>query len=131
MTAFTTGDILLYAAHLQVEDITGTWAADVSSGTASVNAIIVNGATGVAMSGQQPLVRTSGIPSSIAGVYDIGPLLFPVTVPAGLTTLNLWIQCRLPTGKHVKFRVGAIGVINTTTRGTQNEFNWGNVIVNT
>lgn len=130
ITAFATGDVLLYAAHIQIEDVTGTWAADVAAGTASIAAVIVNGATGVAMVSTPPLVRASGIPSATAGVYDIGPLVFPVTVPAGPTTLNLWFQFKLPTGKHAKLRVGGLGVINETTRGAQAEFNWAPIMVN-
>ena len=131
MTAFTAGDRLLYAAHIQIEDVTGTWAADVSAGTASIAALIVNSATGTAIVSTPPLVRAPGIPSATAGVHDIGPVVFPITVPAGPTSLVLWFQLKLPTGKRVKLRVGCVGVINATARGAQAEFNWGSSIVNT
>lgn len=121
------GDRLLLTAHLQIEDVSGTWQADVAAGTCAVGMSLVN-QSGVNVTASDALQRCSGIPRG-GGVYDIGPVVWPVTVPAGTTAMNLWFPFTVPTGKHVKLRIGAAGVINLTTLGLDASFNWAPVAV--
>ena len=124
-----TGDVLAAIAHIQIEDISGTWVADNIAATASVTLMITN-AAGASIS--SPMSRCSGIPSATAGIYDIGPCFFPITVPTGTGLPNLWCNVTLPTGKHVKVRFGCVGIVNLTTLGLNTSIgSWSNVLVNT
>ncbi|MGN6721212.1 MAG: SGNH/GDSL hydrolase family protein [Marmoricola sp.] len=122
---WSAGEKLLLTTHVQFEDVSGTWEADVVAGTASMGLGVIN-QSGVSI--YSPLNRPIGRKNS-SGFYDLGPLVFPFTVPAGTTGLNIWFTLVLPTGKRVKMRVGATGVLNLTRLGSVNQYNWGNVAV--
>lgn len=121
------GDLLAVCAHIQIEDVSGTWEADCSAGTAGISAIVTNG--GAAITGGSPIGRCAGVPTATAGIYNIGPIFWPVTAPTTSSNLALWVQMTLPTGKRVKFRVGCIGVVNLTNMGVAGQFAWGNAPV--
>jgi lysophospholipase L1-like esterase len=116
-TGFTVGDRVLLTAHLQVEDVTGTWVADVAAGTANLSLQLVNQSS-AGITGSSSLQRCAGIPSTTtAGVYDIGPVVVAVTVPTGTTGLTLWASLTLPTSARVKVRLGPVGLFNATSLG--------------
>lgn len=126
---WSVGDTLLLTGHVQIEDTSGTWEADVIAGNSSFGIGVVN----------QSAVSVYGAPSRMigrknsSGYYDIGPLVLPFTVPMGTTGLNVWCSMVVPTGKHYKMRIGALGVINLTQLGIASYYNWsgsaGNVII--
>lgn len=131
-TGYAAGDKLLLCAHIQVEDVSGTWMTDVNALTAAVRLYLVNGGTGVPIPPGNTLVANYGVPSQAnPAVYNIGPVAMPFTVPAGVTTLNVWMDVQLPTGKRVKARIGCTGLINLTARGSASDFNWAAAMVNT
>jgi lysophospholipase L1-like esterase len=128
--AVTAGDVLLVTLHVQVEDLTGTWVSDVRAGTALVGFNLINSNTGAGI-GQGMLLRNPGLAMPDAPtVRNIGPIAYRFVVPAGATNVTLWCSAALPTGKRVKFRFGAIGVLNLTARGDATEYNWGSAMIN-
>lgn len=129
-THWTAGDKLLLTAHVQIEDVTGTWVADAAAGTGQAVVQIVNQAGTALNPGGTVFARTPGVPQE-NGVYNIGPVLWPFTVPAGTTGLNVWFSLVLPTGKRVKMRVGDPGLMNLTRLGMADVFDWGYTPVNT
>ena len=124
---FVVGDLLLPTAHIQIEDVSGTWQADVAAGTAAVGfTVLTQGAAII----QSALTRVSGVPHpTLAGVYDIGPVVLPAVAPAGLTKPTLWVSLTVPTGKRYKMRVGTVAGINANTLGVNGEFAWANAVV--
>lgn len=117
------GDEMLVTAHLQIEDVSGSWEADVVAGTANHKIIITN-QSGVSISVANMIQRNPGIPGA-AGIYNIGPICIPFVVPAGTTAMSIWVQGQLPTGKRCKFRVGCIGAFNLTQMGLVGAYGTG------
>ncbi len=115
-TGFSPGDRVALCAHMQVEDVTGTWRDDVAAGNATFEFTAINGGTVVAVPGSFPLGRVGGAETAPgSGIYNIGPVAHPFTIPAGLTNLTIWWSVVVPTGKRVKARLGCAGVRNLTT----------------
>ncbi len=127
---WSVGDVLALCAHIQIEDVSGTWESDVSAGTCTVTPLISN-QSGVAITGGIALTRCAGIPTSTSGVYNIGPIFWPVTVPAGTTSMAMWMGCTVATGKRIKFRFGCVGVVNLTAMGLASQFGWATAPINT
>lgn len=128
-TGFAVGDKLLMTGALQIEDVSGTWVADCAANTSGVFFQLLN-QSAVSMFS---LVagRSAGIPHpTVANTYDFGPFATTFTVPAGTTQILLWISCLLPTGRHARFRVAGVGLLNLTALGLDTEFNWGNLVQN-
>lgn len=115
------GEKLVVAAHVQIEDTSGTWEAHVAAGTASVGLSVVNADTLQGVSA--PMSKTAGIRrTDNPAVYDVGPLVVPFDAPSGVTTLALIFYVTLPTGDHLKLRAGAVGLINATQLGAASQF---------
>jgi lysophospholipase L1-like esterase len=116
------GDRLALCGHMQVEDITGTWQSDIAAGTCSISYMLMNGAS----SFTSPLQRNPGIQDPATGYWNYGPIFWPCgIVPASITSINIWTQVTVATGKRVKMRLGAIGVVNLNTLGAHTTFAWG------
>ncbi|WP_404713969.1 SGNH/GDSL hydrolase family protein [Sphingomonas sp. MMS24-J13] len=115
-TAWTNGDVLAFSAKMQVIDLSGDWLAQnvIYGGTAFGDVLVVNGNTA------WPIERL-GVqwPGTLVeeGVYNFGPILKTFTVPADLTSLQIWLRCKVPAGSNYKFRFGEIGVFNLTQSG--------------
>jgi hypothetical protein len=117
--AWAVGNSLAAVSHVQIEDVSGTWQSDVAAGTAAFSMGTIDQGGGF-LSGVGSIV-----PSAFAGIrqsvnptfYDIGPIFYPFTIPAGTTALNEWWSLTLPTGKHVKMRIGCMGVLNLNALG--------------
>lgn len=124
---WSVGDQLLLTGHIQIEDVSGTWETDVLAGNAGAGPAIID-QTGVTISGNVPFFRVVGRKNATTGYYDMGPIVWPFTIPSGTTALNVWFSLQLPTGKHVKMRVGDAGVLNLTQLGLNSAFNWGSSV---
>ena len=127
---WSVGDRLLMTAHIQIEDTSGTWETDVLAGNTVLTPNVVNQSSasiGVANN----LFRIVGKKNS-SGFYDISPFVsVPFTVPVGTTAINARFELTIPTGKHYKLRVGAVGVLNLTKLGLDTYFNsWSQNVVN-
>lgn len=117
------GDEIAVTAHLQIADVSGTWEADVVAGTADCKIVVTNQAGSIqAVAGL--MQRNVGIPGA-SGIYNVGPVVIPFVVPAGVTALNLWMMGKLPTGKRCKFRIGCVGAFNLTQMGLTGAFGSG------
>lgn len=128
-TGFAPGDTVLHCAHLQIEDVSGDWAANVAAGTADLNLNVLDqNAAGIADA--QSVDGCPGIKNPDTGFYDIGPVAFPIQIPTGTTQLILWHSLVLPTGSHAKVRFGAIGLLNATTLGLQSVAGYGPSMIN-
>lgn len=128
-TGFSVGDKLLMTGTLQIEDVSGTWVADCAANTSGLVFQLLN-QSAVSMFS---LIngRSAGIPHpTVANTYDFGPFATTFTVPASTTQILLWVSCVLPTGKRAKFRVAGVGLLNLTTLGLADEFNWANLVQN-
>ena len=105
--AWAPGDILLLSYIMEIEDVTGfAAAAQADPNTASVKLQFVNGSTGVAIDSGAGTPVLSESPGQALRVFE---------VPAGLTSLILWVTVNIPTGAHVKVRWSAIDVLNLST----------------
>ncbi|MBT1676797.1 SGNH/GDSL hydrolase family protein [Curtobacterium aurantiacum] len=123
------GTRLVVTAHVQVEDVAGGWEAHVADGSASLGLTVLNANSGAAIAAA--LQRTVGIRrADAAAVYDIGPVVFPFDMPAGVTAMSLVFYLTLPTGDRVRLRTGAVGVLNATALGLAAEFTYPIVPVN-
>lgn len=115
-TAWTNGDVLAFSAKMQVIDLSGDWLAQnvIYGGAAFGDVLIVNGNTA------WPVERL-GVqwPGTLVedGVYNFGPILKTFTVPEDLTSLQIWLRCKVPAGSNYKFRFGEIGMFNLTRSG--------------
>jgi len=117
------GTRLVVAAHLQVEDVAGGWEAHVADGSAGLALNVLNANSGVGIA--TALQRTIGIRrTDTAAVYDIGTVVFPFDMPAGVTSMMLVFYLTLPTGDRVRLRAGAVGVLNATALGLASEFTY-------
>lgn len=130
-TDFAAGDALIVTGHAQVQDVSGTWFADVAAGTASVVVQLIN-QSGVAIANSTTWFRNPGLlRAGSTDTYDLGPFVWPVTVPSGTTSLSLWFAVTLATGKRVKARLGCAGILHATRIGCDSLVNWGTAMVNT
>lgn len=119
VTGVNTGNTLAVTGIYLVEDITGTWEADVAGFTAGVapsirmsdGTIIANVCNGC------PGLKLGNIYGNGNTVWQIGPLLSPAIVPSGTTGLLMSHYVFLPSGKHVKVRFGCLDVINLSALG--------------
>jgi len=124
-TGFSAGDKVMVLAHIQIEDVTGTWVADTAADTAHATLEIeIGGGGGTVSVGAK---RCPGI-CTAPGIYEI-QISYVLTVAAGTTSIGLYSDFVVPTGKHIKMRIGAIGVINLTTQGSAAQFPWGHALV--
>lgn len=131
-TDIAVGDVIAGAAHIQIEDVEGGWFASAATGASQVSFDMSNGGTGVQVPNSQALAFNPGIPrADNAAIYDIGPILFPVTVPSGLSNVVLRMNVTLATGRHVKARLGGVGLLHLTRMGIDGILNWGTAMVNT
>lgn len=128
-TGFAPGDWVLHCAHIQIEDVTGNWAANVGAGTAdlSINLLDQNA---VGIPNAQSVDGCPGIKNPTTGFYDLGPVAYPIQIPAGTTQLILWHSLTLPTGSHVRLRLGAVGLLNATALGLQAVAAYGPQMIN-
>lgn len=126
---FAAGDWVMHCAHVQVEDVSGDWMANVTAGTANA-ALLLLDQGGAGISGGQAVDFCPGLRDPATGFYNIGPIAFPVHVPAGTTQIIAWHQLTLPTGSHAKLRVGAVGLLNATALGLQALASYASVMVN-
>ena len=129
-TNIAVGDRVLLCAHIQIEVVAGDWEAAVTAETAGVSVMLLSEA-GSIFAGSVSSFRCAGLPSATAGIYDIGPVVWPVTVPAASSYLLLWCQVFVPTGMHIKARFGCVGVLNLTNLGIADQFAWSAAMVNT
>jgi lysophospholipase L1-like esterase len=128
-SGFAVGDKLLLTAHLQVEDVSGTWLTDIP-GSVNTTHVALNVVNQTPVSIAVPLQNCCGLVNS-SGYYDYAPVMFPFTVPAAVTSMNLWLQAKVATGKHIKYRLGAVQITNLTTLGLDSLLSWGTALVNT
>lgn len=115
-TAWTNGDVLAFSAKMQVVDLSGDWMVQniIFGGTSFGDVLIVNGNTGWPI--ERLGVQWPGTPVE-EGLYNFGPILKTLTVPEDLTSLQIWLRCKVPAGSNYKFRFGEIGVFNLTRSG--------------
>lgn len=131
-TDFAVGDVLIFCGNMQVEDVSGTWISDVTNGLASIRMQLVN-QSAVLLPGSQPTFHCAGIPqASNPTVYDLGPVVLPVTVPVGTTQIIARFSATVNTGKHIKARFGCVGLLHATRIGLNSYLgSWGSAMVNT
>lgn len=130
-SGFSVGDKILVCMKLQIEDVSGTWIADVNATTAQIAVSLLNqSAVSIPGAGAMLSSRATGLKNT-AGFYDFGPIVFPVTIPAATTQLLLWISLVLPTGKRVKMRIGELGIVNLTVLGLNSVIDDGATVINT
>lgn len=115
------GNVLAATSICLVEDLTGTWEADNVAGTAEVNPMqILNQASaGVFnMAARCPGLNLGNLLGTGNTVWLLGPFLSPFTIPSGMTGYaGVFCRVKLPTGKHIKVRLGCTDLVNLTTLG--------------
>lgn len=105
-SGWSVGDVLVLTCRGQVEVISGDWeGAAVGNVSGSVaNTIINQGASGIS-----------------SGPVWVGPNIGPGwqtwTVPAGTTSMRVWLGVKVPDGVHIKARFGEVGIYNLTRLG--------------
>jgi hypothetical protein len=115
-TAWTNGDVLALSAKMQIADLSGDWLVQnvIYGGAAFGDVLVVNGNTG------WPIERL-GVqwPGNQVDedVYNFGPILKTFVVPDDLTSLQIWLRCKVPADSNYKFRFGEIGLFNLTKSG--------------
>lgn len=128
-SGFAVGDKILMVTTAQVQDMNGSWATDVAAGFSVIGLSSYDqGLSGISSG---PLDHIPGsLDPVVANTYNF-TVVHPITVPAGCTQIILWNSVRLPTGRRVKARFGALGLINLTTLGLTTQFNWAPNAINT
>ena len=125
------GDVIAVFGYVQIEDVSGSWVTNVAAGTEGVTVTIAN-QSGTNIANSQQFFRCPGIPSTTSGIYDIGPVWSPVTVPSGTTSMSLWLNVTVPTGQRIKARFGNFGVLNLTALGLNGSIGaWAAAPINT
>jgi lysophospholipase L1-like esterase len=119
-TGVSVGDVVALSGLIHVEDFSGTYEADTASHATSVVGDLRN---------QSPsTIKTlceyntgidlgTRILASGNRLWQLGPFLAPITVPASTTDFNMWISVTAPSGKRYKVRASGFDVINLTALG--------------
>jgi hypothetical protein len=115
-TGWTNGDVLAFSAKMQVADLSGDWMIQnvIFGGAAFGDVLVVNGNTGWPI--ERLGVQWPGTPVE-DDLYNFGPILKTFTVPPDLTSLQIWLRCKVPAESNYKFRFGEIGLFNLTQSG--------------
>ncbi|GAB6901881.1 SGNH/GDSL hydrolase family protein [Kineosporia succinea] len=108
MTGLTAGGLCALVAQVELEDISGGVAA---FGTGA-------GGWGVSVLSDNGSVLYTGI-SGATNTWDPtpGPFLTMFRLPTGVTTCKIEWKVGLPTGAHVKFRLGCLDILDLTALG--------------
>ena len=115
------GDRLAVTGVMEVDDISGGWAAGLGVNTGagitySTASVMVQNQSGSPMPGAS-WTRNPGRRRPGTNTYELGPFFFSFVVPAGTTAMLLWARMAIPAGHRLVMRVGATDVINLTTLG--------------
>ena len=113
-TGWAVGDNLMLCAYMQIVDLTGTWPALVAAGTADIRITARNVTASTTLRASND--RCAGRPAG-AGVYNIGPVFIPFTVPTGCLAIDMPYSVTAPTGLHIQARFGCVGLLNMTALG--------------
>jgi lysophospholipase L1-like esterase len=118
-TGVTVGDVVVFHGVILVEDYNGTWEVDAAAGTSAVAPQVLNLAvTDLHVLGERNIgVNVGDLFATGNTCWQLGPYYMAFVVPAATTGFYLWVSVQLPTGKHVKVRVGAMDLFNATTLG--------------
>ncbi|MFE9955839.1 SGNH/GDSL hydrolase family protein [Micromonospora sp. NPDC005299] len=120
-TPVAAGDRLALCLLAEVDDVSGNW----ESAATAVSAVNIRVVDQVGAQVTSALT-TRPVGYVIApGTYRLPPLLWPFTVPAGMTSANIWLQHTMSAGQHFTFRYGCIGLVNLTTLGMQSLLDFG------
>lgn len=114
LTGWAVGDVLAVACYIEVTDIAGNWMASVAAGATTSVRVHLTNQSGVVI--HTAFDRSPGIPVA-AGVYAIGPVYKKMTIPTGVTTVNLWWSVTAAVGTKFTTRFSILDVQNLTTLG--------------
>ena len=117
---FSVGDVLAFLGIVLVEDVSGTWEADVVAGNSKIQLSLMDGVSGV-----NDTLFTDHVPGLNMGdllgtgntVWMHGPFFAPAVVPGGTVSLQVGHGLILPTGSHIKMYVGCSDYLNASVLG--------------